>query len=231
MVLLADVYIHVVMGSLLFFTSIFMIFLVLIQRGRGGGLAGALGGGGGGSAFGAKAGDTFTWVTYGVALFWFLLCILTIFLMQGPRRVRQDVTNTDGPSMGATAPADENGTTGLTTGDEGTGGLDTDSVDLPSTDEIGGDLPELPPLPPANDAGTGDDATTEETTTEETTGGDATESADGQPEVDPTETGEAETGEPETGEPETGEAETGAAETGGDGSTGSDPAATTEDNS
>ncbi len=44
--------------------------LVLIQRGKGGGLAGALGGMGGQSAFGTKAGDLFTKITIGVATFW-----------------------------------------------------------------------------------------------------------------------------------------------------------------
>ena len=39
--------------------SLFLIALVLIQRGRGGGLAGAFGGAGGQSAFGTKAGDVF----------------------------------------------------------------------------------------------------------------------------------------------------------------------------
>ena len=43
--------------------ALFLILLVLVQRGRGGGLAGALGGAGGQSAFGAKAGDTFTKIT------------------------------------------------------------------------------------------------------------------------------------------------------------------------
>lgn len=62
---------------LLVFTAIFMILLVLIQRGRGGGLAGVFGGLGGQSAFGAKAGDTFTRITIGVAAFWISLCILT----------------------------------------------------------------------------------------------------------------------------------------------------------
>ena len=37
----------------------FLIVLVLIQRGKGGGLAGAFGGMGGQSAFGTKAGDLF----------------------------------------------------------------------------------------------------------------------------------------------------------------------------
>lgn len=55
----------------------FLIILVLIQRGRGGGLAGALGGAGGTSAFGTKAGDMFTRITIFTALIWVLLCIAT----------------------------------------------------------------------------------------------------------------------------------------------------------
>jgi preprotein translocase subunit SecG len=63
------------LGLMLTVVAIFMILLVLVQRGRGGGLAGALGGLGGSSAFGARAGDQFTWITYGAALVWFTLCI------------------------------------------------------------------------------------------------------------------------------------------------------------
>jgi preprotein translocase subunit SecG len=59
----------------LFVTAIFLIVLVLIQRGKGGGLAGALGGMGGQSAFGTKAGDLFTKITIGVAFFWIVLCL------------------------------------------------------------------------------------------------------------------------------------------------------------
>ena len=42
---------------------IFLILLVLIQKGRGGGLASAFGGGGGNTAFGSKTGDVLTWAT------------------------------------------------------------------------------------------------------------------------------------------------------------------------
>jgi preprotein translocase subunit SecG len=59
----------------LFLTALFLILLVLIQRGRGGGLSGAFGGMGGQSAFGSKAGDTFTRITIVAATFWILLCI------------------------------------------------------------------------------------------------------------------------------------------------------------
>lgn len=40
-----------------------LILIVLIQKGRGGGLASAFGGAGGNTAFGAKTGDVLTWVT------------------------------------------------------------------------------------------------------------------------------------------------------------------------
>jgi preprotein translocase subunit SecG len=57
-----------------------MILLVLIQKGRGGGLSGAFGGGGGGNtAFGAKTGDVLTWATSIVfALFVVLAVVLNL---------------------------------------------------------------------------------------------------------------------------------------------------------
>jgi protein translocase SecG subunit len=58
--------------------SAFLIFVILLQKGKGGGLAGAFGGSGGSSAFGSRAGDTFTRVTIYVALFWALLIMITI---------------------------------------------------------------------------------------------------------------------------------------------------------
>lgn len=50
--------------ALLFaFVCVFLILLILIQKGRGGGLSGAFGGAGGNTAFGTKTGDLLTWVT------------------------------------------------------------------------------------------------------------------------------------------------------------------------
>ena len=60
-----------ILNSLLVLLSLFLICLVLIQRGKGGGLAGAFGGVGGSSAFGTKAGDVFTRVTIIMAAVWF----------------------------------------------------------------------------------------------------------------------------------------------------------------
>ena len=54
----------------------FMILLILIQRGKGGGLIGALGGAGGSSPFGSRAGDQFTRLTIYVAIAWLLLTMI-----------------------------------------------------------------------------------------------------------------------------------------------------------
>jgi preprotein translocase subunit SecG len=72
---------HVFFGLLMLLTALFLILLILVQRGRGGGLTGALGGMGGQSAFGTKAGDLFTRITMFVAAFWILLCIAAILVL------------------------------------------------------------------------------------------------------------------------------------------------------
>ena len=63
--------------------GIFLILLVLIQRGKGGGLIGALGGSGGSSPFGSRAGDQFTRITIYVALVWLLLVMIQVRVIQG----------------------------------------------------------------------------------------------------------------------------------------------------
>jgi preprotein translocase subunit SecG len=60
--------------------TIFLVGIILIQRGKGGGLAGAFGGMGGSSAFGTRTGDVFTKVTVGVAIGWILLSMLMVVL-------------------------------------------------------------------------------------------------------------------------------------------------------
>ena len=71
-----EFFVRFLLGFGLAITALFLILLVLIQRGRGGGLAGAFGGMGGQSAFGTKAGDVFTKITVAIAGFWIMLCIL-----------------------------------------------------------------------------------------------------------------------------------------------------------
>ena len=60
----------------------FFMLVILLQRGRGGGLAGAFGGAGGSSAFGAKTGDVFTWITVIVAAVLLVICIVANFMLE-----------------------------------------------------------------------------------------------------------------------------------------------------
>jgi len=71
-------YTIMVLNVVLILASIFLILLVLIQRGKGGGLAGAFGGAGGSSAFGSRAGDVFTRITIWTAAIWLLLVMFII---------------------------------------------------------------------------------------------------------------------------------------------------------
>jgi preprotein translocase subunit SecG len=67
---------------LLLITSVFLILVILIQRGKGGGLAGAFGGTGGSSAFGSRAGDAFTRFTIIVAAVWVLLIMVLVKIQE-----------------------------------------------------------------------------------------------------------------------------------------------------
>src|SRR5215510_1353756 len=71
-----------VWNLLVLILSVFLILLVLIQRGKGGGLAGAFGGAGGSSAFGSRAGDAFTKITIGVAAAWILMLMIQVKIVQ-----------------------------------------------------------------------------------------------------------------------------------------------------
>lgn len=75
LILAASVW-HYILAILFAFVGILLMGVILLQRGRGVGLAGAFGGAGGNTTFGAKTGDFLTWVTVvGFALF-ILLSIL-----------------------------------------------------------------------------------------------------------------------------------------------------------
>ena len=62
--------------------GLFLILLILIQRGKGGGLIGAPGGTGGSSPFGSRAGDQFTRLTIYVAAAWLLLGMVEVSTLQ-----------------------------------------------------------------------------------------------------------------------------------------------------
>src|SRR5262245_38229556 len=91
----------------LLLASIFLICLVLIQRGKGGGLAGAFGGAGGQSAFGSRAGDAFTKVTIYTALVWILLIMFLIKSTQETGSLREGSGSVQLPAPPGGVPIDE----------------------------------------------------------------------------------------------------------------------------
>ncbi|MEM8912854.1 MAG: preprotein translocase subunit SecG [Planctomycetota bacterium] len=167
----------VLLGLLMAFLSVFLILLILIQRGKGGGLTGALGGPGGQSAFGSKAGDTFTVITVVVASIWGFTCAFTMWLLGVHTPSIADEPFGSSLSSGPTSEEIDDITSGLV--------VPSDIEDL---SEPGGDNDvELIPA----DAG-GDDS--------DSTDGDAGE-ADADPDVEMPETDDTET--PKTDEPAT----------------------------
>jgi preprotein translocase subunit SecG len=80
----AVTYLPFILNIVIMLVGLFLIGLVLIQRGKGGGLAGAFGGIGGSSAFGSRAGDQFTKVTLITAAVWILLIMFMVKMM--PRK-------------------------------------------------------------------------------------------------------------------------------------------------
>lgn len=130
------------LGLFLVLSSLFLILLVLIQRGRGGGLAGAFGGAGGQSAFGTKAGDVFTKITIGVAAFWILLCILALNVLGRPE------SKFDAATLGGSAPIDTGNAGGLV---PATGGAQGPKTDTPAGTEPQAtlDAPAAAATPPA----------------------------------------------------------------------------------
>jgi preprotein translocase subunit SecG len=165
-----------VMEILLFMCSLFLIALVLVQRGKGGGLTGALGGMGGQSAFGSKAGDAFTKITIVTAAIWIFLCMMTIALFNPPP-APQSTVNSDAVLNGIMGePNDETGEviadeTGEAIADEAeTTNADdaTEGVEIETVEEVSPEVktPEekTPDTEPSKDATEAQPETSEEIT-------------------------------------------------------------------
>ncbi len=193
----------VLLGWLMGFLSLFLIMLILIQRGKGGGLTGALGGPGGQSAFGSKAGDTFTVITIVVASFWGFTCAFTMWLLgtHTPSTIAEtsitagpgDEDRDDPETTSTFNPDDFSGFSGLSVG-----GSESESATTgtPSAD-----------LPPT----TTSEATEAESTETDSTDDSASEtpaSGESEPETPASDASESETPAPETDAPETDAPET-----------------------
>lgn len=85
--------------ALFMVVCLFMAGLILIQRGRGGGLASAFGGAGGNTAFGSKTGDVLTWTT---AVVFVIFMLMTIGLNKISERIHANrVTTVTGITPGS----------------------------------------------------------------------------------------------------------------------------------
>jgi preprotein translocase subunit SecG len=87
----------------LFLLALFLIVLILVQRGKGGGLAGAFGGLGGQSAFGTKAGDLFTKITIGTVAVWIIFCLIAVRYMGTSSKITGPFGKSTGTSEKSTS--------------------------------------------------------------------------------------------------------------------------------
>jgi len=117
--------------TLFIIVCLFLILLLLIQKGRGGGLASAFGGAGGNTAFGSKTGDVLTWATSVVfGVFVILAVALNLF-----SNARAKQTANANPSVGrppTQAPAGPGPLNNPATPDPGLG-AGTPPVERPTT--------------------------------------------------------------------------------------------------
>ena len=90
MLILAAGWVSAILNTLVIISGLLLIFLILIQRGKGGGLSGAFGGVGGSSAFGSRAGDLFTRITIILAAVWILLIMIQVKVVQNSKTTVRD---------------------------------------------------------------------------------------------------------------------------------------------
>ena len=113
--------------------SLFMILLVLVQRGRGGGLAGAFGGLGGQSAFGTRAGDIFTKITIVVAVLFVVVAAVLGIAMRGRQKALDTGTGGRFVQSGDAGPEDAGDAAPVLTAEDEP--FDTDESDGKGTEE------------------------------------------------------------------------------------------------
>lgn len=92
---------HTILAFFFAVMAVLLVIVILLQRGKGVGLAGAFGGTGGSTAFGAKTGDVLTWITIVGAVL-----VLTFAI------VLNYVFRPSGPSLGTVPPPPPPGATG-----------------------------------------------------------------------------------------------------------------------
>ena len=105
--LLAVVFIMKVVAAIWFICALLLILIILIQKGRGGGLSGAFGGGMASGILGSKTGDFLTWFTIAlVGLFLTLSVVMAKFYKpsisdfgEGPAVRQEQPVSTEQPAV------------------------------------------------------------------------------------------------------------------------------------
>ena len=103
------------LGIVWVIVALFLALLILVQKGRGGGLSGAFGGAGGGGVLGTKTGDFLTWVTV-ICVGIFLLLGIALARFYKPQGIKELQTPT--ADTATTAEADTGTDTGTDTDTE-----------------------------------------------------------------------------------------------------------------
>ncbi len=73
---LAAVFIMTIIAGVFLLCAVVLILVILIQKGRGGGLSGAFAGGMASGILGSKTGDFLTWITIGLVSLFLLLAVV-----------------------------------------------------------------------------------------------------------------------------------------------------------
>ncbi|MBK95608.1 MAG: preprotein translocase subunit SecG [Planctomycetaceae bacterium] len=181
------------LAVVLFLLSLFLVFLIMIQRGKGGGIAGSLTGTAQ-SAFGARGGDMLMWWTIGFTGVWIVLSCVTIMLYSSPKQLAddnkgkgsfQEETNTSQVGGAETSTAAEALTKPDTAAD-----VDTTNDDIP--DEAGD----------SSDSSDDSESPEAEDSTETTEADDSTEPSTDEPSADDASTDETDTTTPDDADEE-----------------------------
>jgi preprotein translocase subunit SecG len=96
-----------ILNLLVILLASFLMLVVLVQKGKGGGLAGAFGGVGGSSPFGSKSGTFFTRLTIIVAAVWTLFIILSVWEAKSVSRENDPDNENFKPSVSLSLGPDE----------------------------------------------------------------------------------------------------------------------------
>jgi preprotein translocase subunit SecG len=137
--LLAVSFIMNVVAVLFVLCCIALILIVLVQKGKGGGLSGAFGGAMSSGILGSKTGDFLTWVTIILAgVFLFLAIIMAKFYKEqvSDYETGQPVQQQTSAGQGQTATVDEEQVApGMTAEGDASGGSEAGESEIPVTSE------------------------------------------------------------------------------------------------